>query len=163
MNWQGAIAILIGALGVAVSFWTAYGGWRARHPRLALSLAYGTIGTPKAASLAVCIRVVNRGAVTVMIESIGLVAPDGRRLTFEPMRSTLQLENTLPARSSATCWISPLAIAEELMAAQYTGTIALRAYCLDALGCEYRSSPVPFDARPHLLHRPGSSNTSLTK
>jgi hypothetical protein len=70
MDWQGAIGVTVGVLGVIVSCWAAYGSWRARQPNLDVSLAYGTFSAGRQTLPAVWIRVVNRGAVDVEIESI---------------------------------------------------------------------------------------------
>ncbi len=155
MNWQGAIGIAVGVLGLAVSWWTAYWGWRARRSDLDVSLTYGTLGEGQHAAPVIWIRVVNRGAVDIEIESVGLVTPDGRRLACEPSGGDNLSGSSLHVRTVGACWLAPGSVAEALAVAGYVGIVALRAYCIDALGGEFRSATLPFEARQHYFRVEG--------
>jgi hypothetical protein len=151
VDWQGALGTALAALGMAVSVYSAYQGWRARHPRLRVRLAYGTAGVAGASgrshagALGLVICVINRGAVEVTIEAVGLLGPDGRRLAVGEPRGTLAPGEALRARERAWFWVEPAEVARALATSGYAGLVELRAACVDGVGDAYRSGPVPFD------------------
>jgi hypothetical protein len=152
MDWQGALALSLAAVGTAVSVYTAYTSWRDRRVRLAVRLAYGAgpDGEP-----AVVVIVANRGALAVTIEGVGLMAADGRRLAIGRMRSSLALGGVLRSREGASFWVGAREVEQALTAAGYAGVVELRVSAVDGVGGEHRSAPVPFITAAPRPHRVG--------
>ena len=146
MEWVGIITALVALYGAALSTYTLVRNQREKRRQVRVKLSNGVLTYgPELSPAMLLIEATNPGNRTVILNTMGILLPDGKTVVFPQPESNVTFPHRLEEGNSCLAWTPMKDFAKRLRQTSYSGAVNLVGFYRDQIGNEYKSNVFGFN------------------